>query len=261
MLSGDVTKMSKPSRAPVLNSIGRLYGCGAGKNERGRDQWLKAELGKIAAGQRILDAGAGELRNKKHCQHLNYVSQDLGRYDGAGNHEGLQTGSWDVSKVDMICDIGMISVGDGSFDAVVCSEVLEHLPDPALAIQEFSRILRKGGVLLLTAPVCSLTHFAPFYFYNGFSRYFYQGQLAEHGFRIEDIAFNGGWFGFMGQELRRLPHVVTAYVGGAGKAAGVVASLCVAPLLPLLHLCSRHDGGSSELLSFGIHVRATKTGR
>jgi ubiquinone/menaquinone biosynthesis C-methylase UbiE len=39
-----------------------------------------------------------------------------------------------------------------SFDLVVCSEVLEHVPDPELAIEEIRRVLRPGGFAIITVP-------------------------------------------------------------------------------------------------------------
>ena len=65
------------------------------QNEVARILWLEATLKRIPAGNRILDAGAGELSQKKFCTHLNYVSQDFGRYNGLGNNKGLQMLSWD----------------------------------------------------------------------------------------------------------------------------------------------------------------------
>jgi SAM-dependent methyltransferase len=41
---------------------------------------------------------------------------------------------------------------DGSFDVVWCSEVLEHLFAPLAVLQEVSRVLRPGGILLVTVP-------------------------------------------------------------------------------------------------------------
>jgi len=41
---------------------------------------------------------------------------------------------------------------DGSFDLVVCSEVLEHLVDPAVAVGEIRRVLKPGGRLVITVP-------------------------------------------------------------------------------------------------------------
>lgn len=53
-------------------------------NEDQRQAWLKAVLGNLPQGMRILDAGAGELKNRSHCTHLQYVSQDFCQYKGAG---------------------------------------------------------------------------------------------------------------------------------------------------------------------------------
>jgi SAM-dependent methyltransferase len=41
---------------------------------------------------------------------------------------------------------------DGQFDFVICTQVVEYLPDPGLAVAEIKRVLRKGGILFLSAP-------------------------------------------------------------------------------------------------------------
>lgn len=41
---------------------------------------------------------------------------------------------------------------DQQFDFVICTQVFEYLPDPALAVAEIKRVLRKGGALFLSAP-------------------------------------------------------------------------------------------------------------
>jgi SAM-dependent methyltransferase len=41
---------------------------------------------------------------------------------------------------------------DEQFDFVICTQVFEYLPDPALAVAEIKRVLREGGVLFLSAP-------------------------------------------------------------------------------------------------------------
>ncbi|HMM71403.1 MAG TPA: hypothetical protein PKC22_04150, partial [Rhodocyclaceae bacterium] len=86
-------------------------------NEAARQRWLRETLAGLPSGLRILDAGAGELRNKPLCAHLDYVSQDFGQYEGRGNQAGLQTGAWDTSRIDIVSDIADIPQPDASFDA------------------------------------------------------------------------------------------------------------------------------------------------
>lgn len=228
------------------------------KNEATRVAWLERALAQIPAGWRILDAGAGELRFKPLCSHLRYVSQDFGEYDGKGNEAGLQTGTWDQSRLDIVCDITAIPEPDGSFDAILCVEVFEHLPNPVRAVKEFARLLRPGGELILTAPFCSLTHFAPYHFCTGFTRYFYEHHLPAHGFDILELTPNGNFFEYVGQEVRRLPQVALTYTGRRPpKWEAVVRRL----LLKVLQKLSDRDTGrlrSSELLHFGYHTRARR---
>lgn len=86
----------------------------------------------------------------------------------------------------------------------MCIEVFEHIPDPISAIKEFSRLLKPGGYLVITAPFCSSTHFAPYHFYTGFNRYFYEKHLGDNGFEITEINENGNFFEFVAQELLRV---------------------------------------------------------
>ena len=47
--------------------------------------------------------------------------------------------------------------GEASFDVILCLDVLEHLPDPTQAVQDFSRWLRPGGLLVVSAPFYLVT--------------------------------------------------------------------------------------------------------
>ena len=150
------------SKAVTKIDVGR-------QNLSTRETWRQETLKKIPAGVWILDAGAGEQKYKIFCSYLKYVAQDFGQYDGRGNGQGLHTGQWDQSALDIVSDITAIPKPDGSFDAIPCVEVLEHLPNPIAAIKEFQRPLKFGGHLIITAPFCSLTHFATYHFYTGFN--------------------------------------------------------------------------------------------
>lgn len=224
-------------------------------NEHNRALWIKKTLLKIPAGWRILDAGAGERKYEQFCAHLQYIAQDFGYYDGVGDGSGLQTGKWDQSKLDIVSDITTIPEPDGAFDAVMCIEVLEHLPRPIDAIREFARLLKPQGFLIITAPFCSLTHFAPYHFCTGFNQPFYETHLAAHGLEIIEIEKNGNFFEFMGQEIRRIDMVRKKYSSLKNR---LIDRCAVKLILRFLEQCGRNDAGSSELLCFGLHVLARK---
>ena len=173
-------------------------------NDSNRVAWLADRLTELPSGNRILDAGAGEMRFKSHCAHLNYISQDFGKYNGAGDGKGQQTVTWDTIDIDLICDITSIPEPDSAFDAILCTEVLEHIPEPTEALDEFARLLKPRGRLILTAPFASLVHFAPYHYCSGFSRYWYEHHLAKRGFKIIELTPNGDWFSFCQQDLMSL---------------------------------------------------------
>lgn len=173
-------------------------------NEQNRQLWLSKTLNSVPAGFRLLDAGAGECKNKKHCGHLAYVSQDFGEYTGGGD-EGVSQNAWDATQVDIISDITEIPEQDASFDVILCSEVFEHIPDPVSALAEFQRLLKPKGLLILTAPFASNVHMAPYHFSSGFSKYWYNHHLKKFNFDILELTANGTWYDVLLQETRRLP--------------------------------------------------------
>ena len=223
-------------------------------NEETRVRWIESTLKKIPAGATILDAGAGESQFKKFCAHLNYVAQDFAQYEGTGDI-GLQTGTWDNSKLDIISDITSIPRPDASFEAIMCTEVLEHVPDPVAALTELNRLLKPGGHLLITAPFVSITHFAPYHFATGLSRFFYEHHLGRFGYDITDLAMNGNYFELVAQEIRRLKRMATIY---AGSTIGFFDKIIIHLLLYRLQKLSSRGNKSSELLCYGVHVFAVK---
>ena len=176
-------------------------------DEENRQSWLARVLGQLPRGARMLDAGAGELRNKKYCGHLDYVSQDFCQYAGqpaTGAGDGLHNSAWDTSRIDLVSDITDIPAPDASFDAILCTEVLEHVPEPTRALDEFERLLRPKGVVILTVPFASLVHQAPYHYCSGFSKYWYIYHLEKRGFDIIELEANGDWYACLEQELARL---------------------------------------------------------
>lgn len=221
-------------------------------NEKNRAEWLKKVISALPSGIRILDAGAGELRNKELCNHLIYVSQDFCQYEGVGDGKGLQTGAWDTKRIDLVSDITEIPEPDNSFDVILCSEVLEHVPEPTKALDEFYRLLKPGGKLILTAPFASLVHFAPYHYCSGFSQYWYEYHLTKRKFLIDELSPNGDWFSFCQQELKRL--------GGMERKLGnwswPLAYLLGAAGIVYFKLRKKID--ASDVACFGYHCVAVK---
>lgn len=236
----------------INNFITKDIGLNGGKN---RESWLEHTLLKLPAGSKVLDAGAGEGRNKKFCSHLDYSSLDSGEYDGVGNRQGLHKGSRDYSEVDIIADIEDIPIKEGTYDAVLCVEVLEHVKNPNVALKEIYRVLKKGGTLILTAPFNSLTHYAPHFYSTGFSSYYYNHHLTELGFEIIELTPNGNFFEYMAQELRRVKNVSETYTS---KKLSVIFTASIYIVLRYLSRLSFVDKGSSELLCLGYFVKCKK---
>jgi SAM-dependent methyltransferase len=221
-------------------------------NEENRQAWLGKKLSCLTKGARILDAGAGELRNRRLCSHMSYVSQDFCQYEGVGDGKGLQPGTWDTSGVDLICDIAAISEPDGAFDAILCSEVMEHVPDPTKALDEFGRLLKPDGKLILTAPFASLVHFAPYHYCTGFSRYCYEHHLAQNGFCLEELTPNGDWFDYCRQELMRLGSMARRYGDRSWPLAYLLG------ILGALYFKVRGCEQADKLACFGWNCLAVK---
>jgi SAM-dependent methyltransferase len=64
----------------------------------------------------------------------------------------------DNPMVDKVCPVEALAVGDESADVLICLSVLEHVDDPARAVQELYRVLRPDGVVFATTHGCFPWH-------------------------------------------------------------------------------------------------------
>lgn len=177
-------------------------------NQPRRDAWVAAQAAQIPSSARVLDVGAGSCPYRMLFAHCEYRTQDLEqlRPDQLRGHRGY-------GDVDYVGDICTIPVADGSFDVILCTEVLEHVPEPIRAVIEFGRILKPGGKLLLTAPLGSGLHQEPYHYYGGYTPYWYRRFLNEAGFDTIKIEPNGGYFSFYGQESVRCAILLAPWKG------------------------------------------------
>lgn len=225
-------------------------------NELDRNAWVARQAARVPSGARVLDVGAGSCPYRPLFSHCRYETQDFQALRG----EQLNLGAY--GRIDHVCDAAAIPVPDASFDAILCTEVLEHCPEPIRVVKEMARILKPGGTLILTAPLGSGIHQEPYHFYGGYTPFWYEKFLGEAGFASITVEPNAGFFLFFSQEsLRflRLSMPSRMKLGGAAKLLWAPIWLILLPLLggilPLL--CSLLDRFDTERrFTVGYHVTA-----
>ena len=166
-------------------------------NELERNAWVARQASLVPSGSRVLDIGAGACPYRQFFERCHYEAQDF----KALKDEQLNLGSY--GRIDYVCDATEIPVSDGSFDVVLCTEVIEHVPEPIEVVKEIARILKPGGRLIMTAPLGSGIHQEPYHFYGGFTPFWYQKNLVDAGFENLAVEPNAGFFKFFSQESLR----------------------------------------------------------
>ncbi len=227
-----------------------------------RHAWVAEQARQIPPGSRVLDVGAGSCRYRTLFAHCTYKTQDFKGHEGSEVGPLADKDYWQYGHIDYVSDATSIPVADGSFDAVLCTEVLEHVAEPIRVVHEFSRILRPGGRLLLTAPLGSGLHMEPNHHYGGYTPYWYHRFLGEAGFGEIVVQPNGGFFKHYGQESQRF----SAWIDPrrtAGFSRILLAPLWLLTLpwfrlvLPVMcHHLDRLD--SHRGFTVGYHVMAQK---
>lgn len=139
----------------------------------------------------LFDIGAGMQPYRQIAQDagFTYKSHDFTQYD-PDNHEnkavGIHTIGWSYPKQDLICDILEIPTVE-KFDLVICTEVLEHVPDPVSSLRKLVDLVTQGGNLLITVPFGSMTHQAPYFFSSGYSPQFFEYWSEKLGLEIIEL--------------------------------------------------------------------------
>jgi SAM-dependent methyltransferase len=129
---------------------------------RGGDGVLTVDFGRfpIRPGDRVLDVGCGAGRHafEAYRRGARVVAVDLAEDDlpdvrGTFRAMQLESEAPSEARAHVIRgDVLSLPLPDESFDVVIASEILEHVPDDAGAIAELARVLRPGGWLAVTVP-------------------------------------------------------------------------------------------------------------
>lgn len=136
---------------------------------------------------RFLDAGCGVMPFRKilETRVSHYESLDIAPR---------------VSGVSVIADLRALPFEAASYDGALCSEVLEHVSDPRLALRELYRVIHPGGNLVLSVPFLARLHEEPHDYFR-YTRHGLRHLLTEAGFRVIEIVPTSGVLSFLGHQL------------------------------------------------------------
>lgn len=138
--------------------------------------FLRTAAGLLPPGAEVLDVGAGDAPYRELFAAHRYRTSDW-----AGTTHAPEGG------VDIVAPAHDLPLEPGSLDAVVCTQVLEHVAEPGAALAEFRRVLRPDGWLFLTTPFVWYLHELPHDYYR-YTPYGLRHLLEGAGFDDIDIA-------------------------------------------------------------------------
>lgn len=145
-----------------------------------------AEFAKAKA---ILDVGG--TKDKKR-----------GQFDIANYSQAVTTLNIDDGKgADIVCDASSMPLADGSYDVIICAEVLEHVKSPEKVLSEISRVCATDGHVYLTAPFLFPIHADP-YDFRRFTAACWRDMITDAGLEIVSIQSHGNFYTVLTDMLR-----------------------------------------------------------
>ncbi len=112
--------------------------CLAGRDLHGQD-WLDAGCGSGTLARYLVENGARVL-GVDAAEEMITLARELSSQDVATPQ----------LRFEHIATIARLPLPDQSLDGILCSSVLEYVPDPAACLAEFARVLRPGGLLVVS---------------------------------------------------------------------------------------------------------------
>jgi len=149
--------------------------------------FLEEEASRLEEGAKVLDAGAGRRSYAALFWRQEYQSCDM-------------PGGFYPQRHDFECFLDNIPRPDAGYDAIINTQVLEHVPDPLAVLKEFHRVLKPGGILLLSVPLTAPLHGEPWHFFH-FTHHALIRLAAQTGFDLVSCEKIGGAFWVLGKRL------------------------------------------------------------
>ena len=193
-----------------------------------------------ATARRTLDIGAQNGPYAAHFPHR--VALDIRR--GIG--------------VQIIGDTQALGIADATFDVVLCTEVLEHLPEPQQAVDEMFRVLKPGGQLLLTTRFLFPIHDAPHDYFR-YTKYGLRHLLRR--FEILELHEETDAVGTLAVLVQRLGMQAQTLGWRPLRAIWLLAAQAVRPLSFLIteeYGDSRRTTLERGIMTSGYHVACRK---
>jgi ubiquinone/menaquinone biosynthesis C-methylase UbiE len=131
----------------------------------------------------LLDLGCG---SQPYRQYL----RDVVRYVGL-DYPPTRESLANTVRPEVHGDARTLPFADQSFDGVLCSQVLEHVDRPETVVREMSRILKPGGVGLISVPFFYNLHMEPHDYFR-FSPYGIKEVLERNGLAVRQFRGQGG---------------------------------------------------------------------
>jgi SAM-dependent methyltransferase len=185
----------------------------------------------LPAGTVVLDIGAGDAPYRELFAHCEYRTSD---WEGSV-HEGARDADY-VSAADSL------PLDDAGVDAVLLTQVLEHVPVPAAVLQEAARVTRPGGGVFVTVPFVWELHELPHDYWR-FTPAALERLLGAAGFVEIEIEARSDCFETVAQLLRNLRYAMGRAPDGRDPERDSVSDL--------LDRIADHLGGLGELDAAG----------
>ena len=130
----------------------------------------------VFPGSNWLDLGCGQKPFISSFTNCTYTGIDV---EVSGREESLK-------NPDMFFDGREIPFASDTFDGILCTQVLEHVINLDIILSECNRVLKPGGVMIVSVPFLYREHEQPFDF-RRFTSFGITSELEGHGFKIEKV--------------------------------------------------------------------------